>query len=109
MLTSKRKAVAEPNQLAALEAQIAELHEIELSDHHSCRLGKWYYGDASKTFRSKRAFTELEAPHAAVHAHGKEAARLFASGKLDQALQEIAEVESASRQVVDLLGDLAKD
>ena len=87
----------------------AKLKADELADHHSCRLGKWYYSDVSKPSRAAAAYGALEAPHAAVHAHGKEAARLFAAGQLDKALEEIAEVEKASVKVLALLGELSKD
>ena len=72
----------------------------ELSDHRNCRLGKWYYSDASERYRNNAAFRHLEQPHAAVHQHGKEAARLFGMGKLHEALAEIGKVEEASVQVL---------
>ena len=75
----------------------------ELSDHKSCRLGKWYYSEASERYRNNAAFKHLEQPHAAVHQHGKEAARLFGMGKLHEALAEIGKVEEAS---VEVLADL---
>ncbi len=84
-----------------------KLKAEELSDHHSCRLGKWYYSDASKEFRGEKHFRELEDPHAAVHRHGKEAARLFAAGDLDKALKEIEEVERASEEVLRHLNALS--
>ncbi|MDP4025140.1 methyl-accepting chemotaxis protein [Methylobacterium sp. NEAU 140] len=82
------------------------LNADELSDHHSCRLGKWYYGDASLPYRDNPAFQALDAPHERVHVHGKEAARLFAAGDLRGALQAIGRVDEASRQVLGLLDDL---
>ena len=37
-------------------------------DHHSCRMGKWYYGDASHSSLAKStAFKHLEQPHQQVH------------------------------------------
>lgn len=78
----------------------AKLRAEELSDHHSCRLGKWYYSDASAEYRGHVDFRALEKPHAAVHQHGKEAARLFAAGNFDAALGEIAAVEHASEEVL---------
>lgn len=37
-------------------------------DHHSCRMGKWYYGEAQNTALAKSAaFTHLEQPHQQVH------------------------------------------
>jgi methyl-accepting chemotaxis protein len=84
----------------------ATLRADELSDHHSCRLGKWYYSDASTNLKSRREYIDLEAPHAAVHSHGKEAARLFAVGQLDRALAEVAIVEQCSAEVLRLLDGL---
>jgi len=83
-----------------------QLKAEELSDHQSCRLGKWYYGDGSAPVRGRDAFRQLEDPHRRVHEHGKRAAQLFQSGKLDEALREIAEVETASADVVRLLDEL---
>ncbi|MBU2729622.1 hypothetical protein HAQ00_00500 [Acidithiobacillus caldus ATCC 51756] len=37
------------------------------SNHHQCRLGKWYDRDGKKAFGSLQEFQELEAPHRAVH------------------------------------------
>lgn len=43
-------------------------------DHHSCRLGKWYYeGVGRDTFGHLHAFRELEQPHRDVHQAGHEA------------------------------------
>jgi methyl-accepting chemotaxis protein len=75
----------------------------ELTDHQTCRLGKWYYSEGAERFSGNAAFRHLEQPHAAVHRHGKEAARLFGMGRLQEALTEIAKVEQAS---VEVLADL---
>lgn len=94
--------------LADMAVGRAKLKPDELADHHSCRLGKWYYGDASQDSRSHRAFGLLEKPHALVHQHGKQAAKLFAAGDLPGALKEIHEVEAASKDVLRLLDELGK-
>jgi methyl-accepting chemotaxis protein len=86
----------------------AKLSADELSDHHSCRLGKWYYSDASKGCQGHSAFARLEKPHALVHEHGKQAARLFGAGDLNAALREIQQVDAASKDVLRLLDDLSK-
>ncbi|MDE2377138.1 methyl-accepting chemotaxis protein, partial [Bradyrhizobium sp.] len=83
----------------------ATLKSDELSDHKTCRLGKWYYSEGSGQFGDNAVFRHLEQPHAAVHRHGKEAARLFEAGKFHEALAEIAKVEAASH---DVLADLDK-
>jgi methyl-accepting chemotaxis protein len=78
----------------------------ELSDHRNCRLGKWYDSEGATRHGSKAVFRHLEQPHAAVHQHGKEAARLFGMGKLKEALVEIEKVEAASVQVLEDLDKL---
>ena len=77
----------------------------ELSDHKNCRLGKWYYADSARNYGDNAVFRHLEQPHAAVHQHGREAARFFGRGRLQEALGEIAKVEAAS---VKVLADLDK-
>ena len=94
--------------LADMAVGRTTLKADELADHHSCRLGKWYYGDASLAVRGHRAFAALERPHALVHEHGKRAARLFEQGNLTGALKEISEVETASIEVLRLLDDLGR-
>lgn len=94
--------------LADMAVGRVKLKADELSDHHSCRLGKWYYGDASRDSRSHRAFALLETPHALVHQHGKHAAKLFEAGDLPGALKEIEHVETASKDVLRLLDELGK-
>jgi len=94
--------------LADMAVGRVKLKANELADHHSCRLGKWYYGDASLDCRSHDAFALLEKPHALVHQHGKQAAKLFEAGDLPGALKEIQNVEAASKDVLELLDRLGK-
>ncbi|MDW8443762.1 MAG: methyl-accepting chemotaxis protein [Acetobacteraceae bacterium] len=106
IILAKADHVMWKRRLVAMAAGRLKLKADELADHRSCRLGKWYYGEGSRPFRCERAFAELEEPHRKVHEHGKEAARLFAEGKTDQALAEIAKVEAASDEVLRLLEEL---
>ncbi|MGB9118126.1 methyl-accepting chemotaxis protein [Bradyrhizobium sp.] len=94
--------------LADMAVGRVKLKANELADHHSCRLGKWYYGDASRDCQSHSAFALLEKPHALVHQHGKQAAKLFEAGDLPGALKEIQNVEAASKDVLELLDQLGK-
>jgi methyl-accepting chemotaxis protein len=83
------------------------LTAAELSDHMSCRLGKWYQSLDDQSIRSHPAFAKLEAPHRAVHEHGKRAATLFTDGDRQGAYREVVEMEKASEEVVRLLDALA--
>jgi len=83
-----------------------KLTPAELTDHQSCRLGKWYTAVADAQLKSHPAFAQLDAPHAAVHRHGRRAAELHAAGDRDGAYREVAEMEKASTEVVRLLDAL---
>ncbi|MEJ2590208.1 MAG: methyl-accepting chemotaxis protein [Candidatus Thiodiazotropha sp.] len=76
-------------------------------DHHSCRLGKWYYeGVGRETFGQLQAFRDLEQPHHDVHHAGHEAlSNLSLEWQQDSELQHrILEnykaMEAASDQVM---------
>lgn len=82
------------------------LNAIELSDHHHCRLGKWYDTTADERFRRLSAFDALEAPHCAVHQQGIRAVECYNGGDIRGALAHLAEVETASHDVLALLRKL---
>ncbi|CAO3411359.1 methyl-accepting chemotaxis protein [Azospirillum largimobile] len=94
--------------LADMLVGLETLRPEELASHEACRLGKWYYGPSSMAYRAHSAFARLEAPHRLVHDHGKAAARAYLDGDMERALAEVAEVESASRDVIALLDTLDK-
>jgi methyl-accepting chemotaxis protein len=94
--------------LADMLVGLETLRPDELASHEACRLGKWYYGPSSMAYRAHSAFVRLETPHRLVHDHGKAAARAFLDGDIDRALAEVAEVERASKDVIDLLDTLDK-
>lgn len=85
--------------LSGMLVGTATLNPDELSDHKSCRFGKWYES-ARAQYAGAPAFEALEAPHAAVHSHGREAARLFALGDQSGAEAEVAQMNAASDQVI---------
>lgn len=81
----------------------------ELANQHTCRLGKWYDNLDNPKYLKNPAFKRLAAPHKLVHEHGIQAVRYFNDGKLDLAIEEICEVEAASKDVLHLLAELARD
>jgi len=106
VLLAKADHVIWKRRLVSMATGRTKLRADELADHRSCRLGKWYYSDAAARFAGEPSFKALEGPHERVHRHGKAAAHLFAEGRIDDALKEIAAVEDASREVVRLLDTL---
>jgi len=85
------------------------LNAEELSNHHTCRLGKWYDQVDDPKYLENPAFRSLVAPHRLVHEHGIQAVRYFNDGKLKQAIGEIEKVEAASQDVLRLLAELASE
>ena len=86
----------------------------DFSNHTNCRLGKWYYEGKGKQFENTSAFQMLEKPHKKVHESGVKA--ILCSYKKDNASTKnaLAEMESSSEIVIDLLtelerGDISED
>lgn len=92
--------------IAAMLVGRVKLEEGGLSDHHGCRLGKWYDQVTEPRLLNAPSFAALEDPHRAVHAAGKEAVRLYNSGDHDGALRAMARLAAASEQVLHLLDRL---
>lgn len=86
--------------LAAMLVGKSHLSSDELSDHHHCRLGKWYDSLEDQTIKGLQDYRDLEHPHAEVHEHGKNAADLFAKGDLEGALKEYEAMSASSERVV---------
>ena len=82
------------------------LNPSELADHHSCRLGKWYDAVTEPEYRENPVFNQLASPHKLVHDHGIQAVRYFNEGNTKAALREIKQVETASKDVLRILGEL---
>lgn len=92
--------VAWKKRLSGMLVGAEKLSAGELSNHHDCRLGKWYDSVKDETIRGSSYFRDIEAPHAAVHNHGKKAAELFAKGDRIGAQEAYEEMAKASESVV---------
>jgi len=78
----------------------------EVTDHHSCRLGKWYYNLGQSKYGQHSAFKQLEKPHEKVHLLAKSAVMKFNAGNLKGAICDIEAIAPLSDTVVKLLEDL---
>ncbi len=80
----------------------------DFADHHNCRLGQWYFqGEGAEKYASHSAFKQIDAPHAQVHNHGLNALKAMKQGDMIQAVKDLAIMESASVDVVNLLTSLS--
>ncbi|MBV1886961.1 MAG: CZB domain-containing protein [Parvibaculaceae bacterium] len=82
------------------------LRAEELSDHTSCRLGKWYQAQLRDNKAISPAFREIDQPHRLVHERGIAAAKFFNEGKTEKAMACLKEVECHSIEVVAKLDEL---
>ncbi|MGM0782669.1 MAG: methyl-accepting chemotaxis protein [Pseudomonadota bacterium] len=73
----------------------------DLPDETQCALGRWYYdGTGSQRFCSDRDFQALEAPHREVHQRAIEAVTHHQEGRMDEAMDALAKMESANLDVM---------
>lgn len=80
---------------------ISGLQAEDMHDEQHCRLGQWYYtGDGRQLFKQMSNYTELEAPHKAVHDHAIAAIRLHRQSRLEEALQQLNAMEQANLAVM---------
>lgn len=89
-----------------LEGDPLRLEHGELTDHHKCRFGHWYYHQGKARYGHLPAFIELEVIHAYVHKLGPEIVRLHRQGDQPQALtlaKELLEVRDNVLKHLDAL------
>jgi methyl-accepting chemotaxis protein len=78
----------------------------EVTDHHNCRLGKWYYSNGQTEFGSCSSFKDIESPHADMHRLAKQAVTKFNAGNITGATQDVDTIASLSAAVVKGLEEL---
>jgi methyl-accepting chemotaxis protein len=88
---------------------ILESSDLSIDDfvnHHSCRLGKWYYQGDGKKLSDQPAYTALEAPHKRFHDSGVEAMRSFQAGDSERMREQLNQMETASSELFRCLSNL---
>lgn len=84
-----------------------------LSDHFSCRLGKWLASTGKDTFGSTPSFKKLDAPHAAVHRiiNGiiEGAKSKFTQEYIEEIVPKFNEAEEQSKKLIDFFEQMLKE
>lgn len=79
----------------------------DVNGHTECRLGHWYFEGAGYAhYRHLDIFKAIDRPHKAVHEMGKQALNAKQAGNYDLLLTSTAAMESASKEVVELIDEL---
>jgi len=87
---------------------ISEKTADNFASHQTCRLGKWYYeGEGKDCFSRLDGYREMEAPHADVHKHGREAVVQCLAGDYSRGIESIGAMELASSTVLGCLERMA--
>jgi methyl-accepting chemotaxis protein len=92
--------------LQALVSGAGQLKSEDVVDHHSCALGKWYFGTDSGALRSNRIFQELGQHHEVVHQSAKEVAMAMEQKKFSDAYNHLQRFEEARTKLFTCLDSL---
>ena len=95
--------------IAGIISGINHANENELSDHNSCRLGKWWNNYKAELKNPSHAFLAIEEPHKMVHQYGHDAVRLYAQGDRVGAVEAYNNLDKASDEVIRLLDLMIKE
>ena len=76
--------------------------------HTECRLGKWYYeGEGRDCYSKLDGYRDVEAPHKALHDHGRTAVAAYRNGNPQSGAEMMAKFEAESMAVLDALDRVA--
>jgi len=88
-------------------------NNVELDDHTSCRLGKWYTAAGQENFGKTSAYKELEAPHKIIHDEIKKALKCIAEGSclndINYVLGLFDNAEKASQDVFTCINKMLEE
>ncbi|WP_457596251.1 CZB domain-containing protein [Hydrogenimonas sp.] len=85
-------------------------------DHHSCRMGKWYYeGPGKEIFGHTKAYKAMEEPHATVHKMVLETVpcarthSCLTPENREKIVANFTKMEEASNRLFDLIREMIKE
>jgi predicted nucleic acid-binding Zn-ribbon protein len=87
---------------------LSETKAKDLSTHHSCRLGKWYYeGAGVKCYSKLDGYKQVETPHQRIHESAHKALTLLEQGDRIGAAKALKVMEVTSIEVLEYLESIA--
>ena len=82
---------------------------FNMTDHASCRFGKWYGTLGQEKYGSSSDFKAIVSPHKEVHDAIKKAMALIGTEKIDEIILHFKDAEKASRELFIHLDNLTKE
>ncbi|PNV82776.1 MAG: chemotaxis protein [Sulfurimonas sp.] len=87
--------------------------DVELSNHRSCRFGKWKGEQGKALFGTTKAYNMIDAPHAKVHDNAIAAIECVKSGNcladINKVINHFKDAESASKELFEILDTMLKE
>ena len=81
----------------------------DITDHHNCRFGKWYYSDGQQEVGELASFRDIEKPHEEIHRVAREIVSVSNSGKEEEAKSMMDRLNSLSSAIQTRLETLKED
>jgi len=82
---------------------------FELTDHNSCRFGKWYAQEGKNHFGQTSAFQSILAPHKRVHEDIAKAMQKIGSRDIDEIIKLFKDAEAASVELFEYLDNIIQE
>ncbi len=83
---------------------------VQLSDHHQCRFGKWKENKGKTLFAHTKGFTQIDTPHASVHNHINKALEcmknISCANDVNTVINYFNEAEKASHLLFEILDSM---
>ncbi len=95
--------------LAELLAGTQSLRPEEISDHHSCAFGQWYFGEGMSQFGDVKTFKDIDPQHELVHATARRIAELHHEGEEEEANALFDEFQDITGKLFGLLDQLERE
>jgi methyl-accepting chemotaxis protein len=75
----------------------SSLRPEEVTSHHACEFGKWFYSDAGQALAGLPGFDDVEHCHEDVHSYARQIVELIQDGRQDEANKLMEAFEEARR------------
>jgi len=95
--------------LSGYEKAFKDDSNYKFSTHSECRFGKWYASKGKEIFGDKKAFTQVDAPHKAVHESVRVVPSLIAAGSIENAdkiIDAFRVAEQRSKELFNVLDSM---
>lgn len=83
-----------------------QMRSSEVTDHHSCRFGKWYYSSGQEMYGSISTFRAIEEPHRQIHAIARQVVEMHEAGNKLEAQRLVEQLTTPTADVLARLDEL---